>query len=105
MLTKINRLLIILYLSDGVGANSNFNCNPKPLASFLTILKLGFLVPFSILLISACVIPVRSDNSFCVIFWLTLASIIACIISYSGYNASYSAFTSAFCNAFSLYSL
>ena len=90
----------------GIGTNSSFNCIPNPCASFFTILRLGFLVPFSIRLISACVIPVLADKSFCVIFCCTLASIIAWIISYSGYNASYSAFTSGFCNAlfYNLYS-
>ena len=102
---KWNHALYILFFV-GIGTNSNFNCIPNPCASFFTILRLGFLVPFSIRLISACVIPVLADKSFCVIFCCTLASIIAWIISYSGCNASYSAFTSGFCNAlfYNLYS-
>lgn len=56
----------------GIGTNSSFNCIPNPCASFFTILRLGFLVPFSIRLISACVIPVLADKSFCVIFCLYL---------------------------------
>ena len=60
----------------GIGTNSSFNCIPNPCASFFTILRLGFLVPFSIRLISACVIPVLADKSFCVIFCCTLLCII-----------------------------
>lgn len=94
----IHTLYILFFVC--IGTNSSFNCIPNPCASFFTILRLGFLVPFSIRLISACVIPVLADKSFCVIFCYTLASIIAWIISYSGCNASYSAFISGFCNAF-----
>ena len=54
---KWNHALYILFFV-GIGTNSNFNCIPNPCASFFTILRLGFLVPFSIRLISACVIPV-----------------------------------------------
>ena len=50
------------------GINSTFNLHPSPFASLFNIERLGFRVPFSIRLISACVIPVLSDNSFCVIF-------------------------------------
>ena len=50
------------------GINSTFNLHPNPFASLFNIERLGFRVPFSIRLISACVIPVLSDNSFCVIF-------------------------------------
>ena len=47
-------------------------------------------------------IPVKLDKSFCVKFWLTRASIIACIKSYSGAKASYSALTSSFDRTFFL---
>ena len=47
-------LLLSLYARfAGVGTNSNLSCIPKPVAILLSIAKLGFLVPFSILLISA----------------------------------------------------
>ena len=61
----------------------------KPCASRFTIPREGFLVPFSMRLISACVIPVLSDNSFCVNPSLFRASIIAWIISYSGWKAGF----------------
>ena len=41
------------FIFVGIGTNSSFNCIPNPCASFFTILRLGFLVPFSIRLISA----------------------------------------------------
>ena len=56
------------YFFTCIGINSNFSCIPNPCAKRFIILKLGFLVPFSILLISACVIPVLAASSFCVIF-------------------------------------
>ena len=61
---KIN----MFYFFDVIGMNSSFSCIPKPCASFFTIFRLGFRVPFSIRLISACVIPVLADKSFWVIF-------------------------------------
>ena len=54
----------IFYFLVGVGMNSSFSCIPNPWASFFTIFRLGFLVPFSMRLISACVIPVLADKSF-----------------------------------------
>ena len=38
----------------GIGTNSSFNCIPNPCASFFTILRLGFLVPFIICFILLC---------------------------------------------------
>ena len=53
---------------------------PNAAANFFNVFSEGLAFPFSILLISPCVIPVKSDNSFCVIFLSFLASIISFII-------------------------
>ena len=50
---KWNHALYILFFV-GIGTNSNFNCIPNPCASFFTILRLGFLVPFIICFILLC---------------------------------------------------
>ena len=59
--------------------------------------KLGFLVPFSSLLISAWLIPVFSDNSACVSPASFLARIKDIVISRSGWSASYSFLNAASC--------
>ena len=100
-LTYVHYIYFAVFIAPS-GMNSIFNLIPRPCASRFTIPREGFLVPFSMRLISACVIPVLSDNSFCVNPSLFRASIIAWIISYSGWRASYSAFTSGFSSAFRL---
>ena len=49
---------------DFFGVNSIFNSIFIPLANLFNIFNVGFLVPFSSLLISAWLIPVLSDNCF-----------------------------------------
>lgn len=72
------------------GTNSSFSVMPKPSARRCRVFSEGFAFPFSNLLISACVMPVFSDNSFWVKPVSCRAFNMAFIISNSGLSNSHS---------------
>ena len=61
---------------ESIYTNSIFSFFPNARAIFCNVFKDGFPLPFSILLISDCVIPVNSDNCICVICAANRASTI-----------------------------